>query len=646
MLQIIRDKAQGIIIWIIVGLVILALSSFILNSYLGGNVKTYIAKVNDREISQNEFNQAYTRYQLTLQRQLGDNFARFFNAQMARQTVQASLINGALIQQLTYDAGFRTSDSAILQELEKTPAFKEAGKFSSKLYEELLQRNGYTRSQYERQLAQEQAQRQFLDGLKDSAFVVKSQVEDYLRLSRQQRDTGYLLVKTSEMRKGIKVDDKEIQSYYDAHKSEFMTDEEVQVSYIDLNTAELAKSVPVGEKELKDYYESHKTSYTRDDYGPAEKKIKQIEALIKKGEPFAKLAKEYSQDPGSAAKGGDLGYISRGMMVKPFEDAAFKLKVGQVSKPVRTKFGIHLLKLEAVRNQGREQRKVSHILIKPAKVTASFDEVKDQVKHAVQMQRAEKIYYEDADKLDRISYEYQDSLDPAAEKLGIKIQQSPYISRRGGAGIWHNEDVIKAAFSDDVLKSGLNSELIKISDNHTLVLRLKDHKTAKQKPLAEVRTQIEARLMNQKANEAALELANKLAKSIEQGAKPETVAGENKATSWVDAGFIGREAQDDAKPDSKISVSPEIRRDVFKLDKPGSKPAINTQQLANGDAAVIVLRAIRDNPDKAQSEKLAAQIQRQMTSAESQSQYQLLLEYEKAHSKVEINKQQESDEGS
>jgi len=647
MLQLIRDKAQGIIIWIIVGLVVLALSSFILTSYLGNSAKTYIAKVNDQEISQREYRLAYNRYQQSLQQQLGDNFAKFFNQEMASKAVENSLINGALMQQLTHAAGFRTTDAAILKLLEKTPAFKQDGKFSSKLYELLLKQNGYSRTQYESQLANDQAQRQFVSGLADSAFVLKTNVADYLRLSRQQRDTAYLLIKMAELRKDVKVSDAEIQSYFDAHKSDFMTDEEVQVSYSELYTAELAGSVKVDERELRAYYESHKASYTRDDYTDAEKKIKQIAARIKKGESFAKLAKEDSQDIGSASKGGELGYISQGMMVKPFEDAAFKLKVGQVSQPVRTKFGYHLIKLEAVRNQGREQRKVSHILIKPKKVTADFDQVKAQVKNAVQLQHAEKIYYEDADKLDRLSYEYQDSLEPAAEKLGIKIKQSPFFSRHGDSGIWRDPAVIKAAFSDDVLKGSLNSELIKVGDDHTLVLRLKQHKPAQQKNLAEVKAQIEARLMDQKAKVAAEEMAKKLAKQIEAGTKADTLAAENKAVSWNDVGYIGRQAQYDAKPENKTLVLPEIRQNAFQLDKPdGAKPVVVPQQLANGDAAVIVLRAARDNPDKSGIDKELLKTQQQMTSAESQSHYKLLLEYERAHSKVEINKQQESDQDS
>lgn len=262
------------------------------------------------------------------------------------------------------------------------------------------------------------------------------------------------------------------------------------------------------------------------------------------------------------------------------------------------------------------------------------------------MKHAERLFYQDADKLDRLSYEHQDSLDPAAEQLGIKILESPFFSRNGGGEIWRNPDVVKAAFSDDVLKGGLNSELIKLSDDHMLVLRLKEHKPAAQKPLESVKPQIENILKNEKASEQAATLATKLTKELQAGAKPEQLAGENKAVTWFDAGFIGRQPQFDADKNTKVKPAAEIRKQVFLMNKPTTQPVIASNQLADGDAAVIVLRAVRDNPVKDDQSKQLEVLQQQMLQADSQAQKSLLLEYERANSKVDINKQQESDQDS
>ena len=646
MLQLIRDKAQGIIIWIIVGLVILALSSFILNSYLGSSVKTYVAKVNDQEISDREYRIAFNNYQQRLRQALGDNFGKFFNAKMMRQTVINSLITNALMQQLTRDAGFRTSPVQIAKAVENNPAFKQNGKFSDKRYQEVLERVGYTPARFESEIGQDQAQKQLEDGISNTAFVMNSDVGEYQRLLQQQRDVGYLLVNMAKLRKGVTVSEDEIKSYYESHLASFMTEQQVKVAYLDLDMKDLAKSVKVSDAELKAYYKEHESTYTKEDFSAAEKKIKELAARIKKGEDFAKLAKKYSQDPGSARKGGDLGFFSRGMMVKPFEAVAFKLKPGEVSKPVRTQYGYHLIKLEAVRNQGKEERRVRHILIKPAKIVKTFEEVKAQIKEAVQLKHADKVFYQDADKLDRLSYEYQDSLDPAAEQLKIKIKESPFFSRKGGPQIWHNPDVIKAAFSEDVLKGGLNSDLIKLSDDHMLVLRLKKNKPAAQKPLADVKQQIEQLLENQKASKDATELAQKLAKEIQAGSKPDKLADGNKAIGWNDAGFIGRQPQFDADKQHKPNVSPEIRKQVFLLGKPGTKPVVVSKNLGDGDAVVIVLRVVRDNPAKDDKSKQFEAMQQQMLQAETQAQKSLLLDYQRANSKVDINQEQDSDQDS
>lgn len=644
MLQIIRDKAQGIIIWIIVGLVILALSSFILNSYLGSSVKNYVAEVNGQQISDREFRIAFNNAQQQLRQTLGENFAKIYNEQMVRQNVISELIKSTLMQQLTDDAGFRTSPTKIASVIESNPAFKKDGKFSSTVYEQTLARFGYTPARFEHEIAQSQAEKQFVDGISDSVFVLKEEAESYLRLSEEQRDVGYLLVNMTDVRKGITVSDAEIKKYYDAHMADFMTAEQVKVAYLDLDMHNLAKTIKVNDAELKSYYKDHEASYTKEDFAAAEKKIEEIAARIKKGEAFDKLAKEYSQDPGSARKGGDLGFFSRGMMVKPFEDAAFQLKVGQVSKPVRTQYGYHLIKLEAIRHQGdKEERRVSHILIKPVKQTKSFEEAKAQVREAVQMKHAERLFYQNADKLDRLTYEHQDSLEPAAEQLQLKIQESPFFSRQGGAQIWRNPDVIKAAFSEDVLKGGLNSELIKLSDDHMLVLRLKEHKPATQLPLDAVKTRIADTLKNQMASQKAKELADKLAKDIQSGAKPDKLAGENQTVSWVDAGFIGREPQNDADNSGKAHISDEIRKQLFLMSKPTQHEVVASNGLGNGDAAVIVFRAVRESEKKGDQTKHLETAQEQLVQADAQAQPKLLLEYKRTNSKIDINKQQESE---
>ena len=203
-------------------------------------------------------------------------------------------------------------------------------------------------------------------------------------------------------------------------------------------------------------------------------KIDGLKSRIDAGEDFATLAREFSQDPGSAADGGDLGEVERGMMVKPFERVLFSLQPGQVSEPVKTQFGWHLIKLLEV-NGGE---------------TPAFEQARDQIEQDLKNELAENQIYDLAENLANIAYEQPDSLLPASEQLGLKIHTSDWFTRSKGEGIAENAAVRQASFSDDVLQQNRNSDAIELGDNRMLVLHLKEHQAAQQQPLEEVRERI------------------------------------------------------------------------------------------------------------------------------------------------------------
>ena len=640
MLELIRKNAQGIVIWIIVGLVILGLSSFILSSYMADNIKNYAAKVNDREISNREFQIAFNNYQQQLQQSLGENYSRYFNEDFMRESVINGLVNNELITQLTIDAGFRAGAAQIYAELANNPRFQdEKGKFSTDKYEKLLRQVGYSKTSYEADVAQSIVQRQFSGGVQSSAFVLEQTAKDYMRLEQQQRDVAYLNVSKSALLKNIQVTADEIKDYYEKNKQTFMSAEQIRLAYIELNIADIAKTIEIDDEELKAYYNQNKATYSTDDNGAAEKRIREIETRAKKGEAFDKLATEFSQDPGSAAKGGDLGFFAKGLMAKEFEEATFKLKVGEISKPVKTQFGYHLIKLEEIRG---DERRARHVLIKPVKVTQTFSEVKNRILHDLQITRAEKHFYEDADKLDKLAYEFQDSLEPAAEQLAQKIKESPYITRAGDGKLWRNREVLDAAFSESVFKEGLNSGLIKLSDDHMLVLRLKDHKPAQQMSLESVTSQIEKTLKDNKIRELASTRADELLVKLREGKSHKELADSDNAVTWLSPGFIGRKPEFDEKKDAKMSIPPNLRLAVFSMPKPTENvPAYKSVSLNNGDTAVVVLRAVREKPDNGQ--QLEA-VKRHLADAQAKTDDKAMLDYIRSHSKIDINKQKDDEQ--
>ncbi len=638
MLELIRKNAQGIIIWIIVGFVILGLSSFILSSYIADNIKNYVAKVNDNEISNRDFQIAYNNYQQQLQQSLGENYTRFFNEDFMRETVITGLVNNALISQLVVDAGFRAGGDQVYAELVNNPNFKdEAGGFSVSRYEKLLQQIGYSKAAYEAEVAQLIAQQQLTSGIQQSAFVLEQNAKNLLLLEQQQRDISYLNISKASLLKNIEVTEEEITSYYEQNKKNYMTEEQVKLAYLEVNITDIAKSIEIDAEELRNHYNNNKAAYIKDDFVSAEKRIKEIQARIKKGEAFAKLASEYSQDPGSAANGGDLGFFGKGVMAAEFDEATFKLNVGEVSKPVKTQFGYHLIKLEEARDNERRAR---HILIKPEKVTPAFEIVKARILNDMQMTRAEKRFYENADKLDRLAYQFQDSLEPAAEQIGLKIKESPYITRAGGGQIWRNANVLRAAFSEAVLNEGLNSELIKLSDDHMLVIRLKDFKPATQKSLDAVRAQIKATVKDNKAREKADKLADGLIEKLNNQNAGE-IADSDEAVTLRKVGFIGRTVKNDDKNDNS-SLPPELRKAVFSMPKPvGDKPSIDKIALGTGNVAVVLLRSIKQGSED--NQQLDA-VERHLIDAKAKADNKALLEYMRSHSKIDYNKQDNNQE--
>lgn len=648
MLQLIRENAQGLIMWVIIILVILGLSGFVLSSYTQSTIKNYVVKVNDTEITSSEFQRALNNYQQRLKQSLGDNYARFFNEAMMRETVLNGMIENTLLAQFTHEAGLRTSAQQVYDQIQSSPAFKdENGQFSKEKYTQVIQDYfGSSPEYYESELAKGNAQEQLSNGIRDSAFSLKSEINELERLSSQQRDIGYLRVNRAKLASSITVTDEEVAQHYTANPSAYMTEEQVQVAYVELDLKSIAKQQAVTDEEVKAHYQENISRYSQaEERKPshiliklsdevsaeaAKQKLLDIKKSLVEGKSFTDLAKEFSEDRGSALNGGRLEFIAQGSSGnQPFEDALFKLKVGEVSEPVQSQFGFHLIKLDEVR---------------PGKVKP-LDEVKAKIHQELQVQRAERQFYTDADILDKQAYEHQDSLEPAAEQLGLQIQLSPYFSRSGGPQIWRNKKVLETAFSHEIMQAGVNSELIELADDHLIVLRLKDIKPAELKTLDQVKTQVRAQLAQEKLNTAITEKTNELYAKLRNGEDPKVLAAADPTLDWVDVGFIDRVAKKTDTKDDKSTLAPEIRKAVFDMNKPG-KSAVEFHKMdsSSSNGVIIVLRAVRDNPESSQQTTELEAKQRQFSSTNGQIAERAIIDYLRANSKIDINTEKQDTE--
>ena len=645
MLQLIRDNAQGIVIWIIVGFVILGLSSFILSSYDIGNVKNYVAKVNDATISSRDYQFAMNNYRQQLQQSLGENYSRFFNETLMRDTVVNGLVNNSLLNQITIDAGLRTSATQVYQRIEKNPLFKdEDGKFSSEQYDNFLNNIGYSREQYEAEIAKFTVEEQLRNGVTRSAFVLQTAVKDLEQLTAQQRRIDYLQVEKNKVLTNIKVSDEEIQAHYDENKTQYQTAEQVTVDYLELNLQDMVTTIEIDSEEANGFYEQNIARYRQEeerrashilikldektDFAAATEKLTALKQELAAGKSFAELAKAHSQDIGSAKNGGDIGVVGRDQTDKPFENALYGLELNQVSEPVQSQFGVHLIQLTE---------------LLPGKVKP-FAEVKPKIEQELRNQKAERLFYEYADRLDKLAYEHQDTLEPAAEDLGQKIKQSPYFSRQGAGQIWRNTAVLNAAFSDEVLNEGINSELLRLSDDHLIVIRLKDHKQPEQKAIEQVRGLIQQKLRQEKAQAKVAEILTAAYEQVkDKNAAVDEVAKDYAVATAYQAGFIGRETKYDENQTNANKVRTEIRRQTFNLPGPAKdKPTIEQLTAANGDGYIIVLHEVRDNPKQTETTVLES-MQQQLANTVGQAEQRLLLEYKRANSEIDINLQEQDD---
>lgn len=589
MLHFIRERAQGWIAWVIVGLLIIPFALWGINEYFGNGGKLVAATVNDTEISQREFQQAFYDQRSRMQQMLGGQYnAQLFDPQI-KQRVIKELVDRELLLQHADDLGFRVGNQTVIATIQSIDAFREDGAFSTSLYQQQLQTQGQSPTGFERRVKRMMTAGQLPDGLSSSVFITDAELDAAIKLEKQQRDFQYFILKTENFQDEAVADEAALKDYYQQHADRFMTEERVRVEYVELSAAALKSDKQPSDDELREYYEANQSQFSVPEerqashiliqieegadeaaVNAAREKAQNLKAKIDAGESFADLARANSDDPGSAEMGGDLGYFGRGIMEADFEDAAFSLKQGEVSDPVLTSFGFHIIKLTGIR----------------AAQSKPFADVRDEILAQFQKEAAERQYFELAEKLTNQAYESPDSLSEVADTLGLELKQSPFFGRRGASGLFANPRIVAAAYSDDVLKQGYNSEPLEVAENHVVVLRLLDHQEASQRSLEDVLAEVKQQLIQEKAREAVKAAGEKAEQQLAAGESADVLT---KALSvqWQDVSSVTRETKDhDAV----------IVKQAFRITRPTS--AESSQYggvvLASGDYAVIRLTNVTD----------------------------------------------------
>ncbi|HUX74645.1 MAG TPA: SurA N-terminal domain-containing protein [Steroidobacteraceae bacterium] len=612
MLQKIHDRLTGWLAYVVLGAVAAVFVLWGINWTLG--TPNYAAKVNGREIPVNEVRQAYQQQLAKLDRSANGNVDQATRSALKKKVIESFVDDEALISRLQAQ-GYRVSDAEVLAAESQIPAFQVNGKFDEEHAVALLKAEGRSIPQIESMIRRQVQLQQLDEAMRGSSFATPSDVDRIDGLLNEQREIGWLQVPAAGYAAAATPSAADIQAYYDAHKSAYMTAETVDLHYIEISLAKLAAQVPVTDAQLRAYFEDQKKKNPQAYVQPEERRVSHIliavanpkddaaakakaQAILKRAEAgadFAKLAQKYSQDPGSAKQGGDLGWGERTIWVAPFSAAAFSMKVGEIRGPVKTQFGYHIIKLVGIR---------------PASVK-TFEQSKSDLQAAYRQSEAERRFNDLQDKLADAALQNPTDIDATARKAGLAVQEIANFSRSGGGGaLGSSKAVIDAAFSGDALDGNLSS-IIAVNKGDGIVLRSTDHKLPQQKPLAEVQADVIGAWKKQRGNELALAAAKDCARKLQGGADWQSVAKSLKLTAELPR-FVGR---------SDPSVPVTIRRIAFESPHPAGKPLYRAVALGDGYAAVFGLSAVRQNPQAGGADKpmLARELAMQYAAAESQS---------------------------
>jgi peptidyl-prolyl cis-trans isomerase D len=618
MLTKIREKSQGTLAWVILILICVPFALWGINNYLDAGGEAPVASVGDKDFYQRDVNKAYEQYSQNLQ-------GMGIDEQVLKAQALQKLIKDEVLLQYVHSEGLITTDNEARDFIKALPYFQVDGKFSDTQYKALLSSQRISSSEFVNRIKNALTMEQFQHSIVDSSFATQYDVESYFKIQNQQRDVDYITVPTQTLKEQPTAE--EVSAYYQQHQNLYATPELVSVEYVELSLNDVAKKVVVTDDKLKAFYEEQKDQYTLperrkishilflindkvSDKIALEKALKAKEALAKKD--FSTLAAEVSEDKLTAKKGGDLGLFNLGVMEKAFEDTASSLKIGEVSNPVKSAFGYHLITVTELVPGG----------IKP------FESVKNEVATAYQKAQAENAFFEAGEKLTELSYEHPDGLQTVAENLGVTVKKSALFTKDKGEGIAADEKIRNAAFSEEILQ-GNNSTPIEQGAERLVVVRLLEHKAASKLELKEVERDVLAVVAKEKAQQLTLQKTKQIQARLEGNETIQALAAENKLEVKSSKGLMR----------DKNKLPEALSNAIFKAAKPvGGKPSIFVAVLPTGEQIVVSLSKVTNGTMSEDDKKQMELAKKNIANALGQTEFNQVLNSLQAEADVTVNK--------
>ena len=587
-LQSIRERLTGILAFAILGILIIPFALVGVNEYFTSSSGNNVARINETEITFNDFNQSFSDYRRRMQSIMGASYDPVqFDSLIVRRRHLDNLIDQELITQAAQSMGLDVDDETLAAEIRQISAFQIEGQFNADVYQSRLLSQGLTPKQFEREMRAQFVVNQLPRSIASSSVATPTELEEFVGLIAQNRTFTAVMIPAETPESPVEFSEEEITAWYESHSEDYQSEEQVIIEYVELDAA----SLPVGEAPeediLREQFESQQARFISPeqrqvshilikvaaDAGEADKETARqtAEDLSKRardGEDFAALAMEYSDDQGSASAGGDLGWVESGVMVQAFENAMYELSMeSPISGPVETGFGWHVIQLRDIRES----------------TGMTFEEARMTLVQEYQDDSAARVFLEQADRLVDLIYEDPTTLESAALVLELPVNEAGPFPRTGGEGVAANPDVAAASFSDLVLLQGSVSDPVNLDENRLVMIKLKEHLPVTLKPLADVRDEIITTLSDKLARENAEAKATELLAALQTAETDlETLATE----SGLEFGIHEEIKRNTSVPDTMLV------QEVFRMQTPAAETTVQEVLPTSNGFAVVELNSV------------------------------------------------------
>jgi peptidyl-prolyl cis-trans isomerase D len=599
------------VIQVFLGLIAITFATWGIESYTTfRSSRDTVATVNGMEISQREFAEELRKQQDQLRRMFGGAIdPAALDSPESRRLVLEGLIARRLLAREAARAHMTMSREAVIEAITNAPEFQEDGKFSAAKYSAYLASRGVSDQGNVAELQIQIPLARFAGSIAETAIAPRAVAARLAALEAQKREVSEARISEQQFLPQVKIDEAQVKAHYEANQADYRTPERVRAEYVVLSAEALAREDPPTEAEIKAAYEARASQLRVDEQRRAshilvktkDEAEKILQELKKNPARFAEMAKKHSQDPGSSEKGGDLGLFGRGMMVKPFEDAVFKLGQNEM-QVVESEFGFHVVRLTGI----------------VAAKARSYDEVKKELVEELARQKGQRRFAEAAETFNNMVYEQSDSLKPAAERFKLQIQQTGWIAKsaRQELGALDNPKLLAALFSSDSLKNKRNTDAIEVAPNTLVAARVLEHQPAAQRAFDEVKAEIAGELRRREASALALKDGTAKLEKLRQGADPGVKWGPPRVVSRRDAqGLPGH-----------------VLRQVVSADT-AKLPAYVGIPIPDGGYSLLRISRVIDEPVKEGDPQIAARAAQLYGGA----QYEAYVESLRAQADIEVN---------